>query len=130
LWPVFLNTVDGVRGVDPKMLEMARVYRLGWRMRLTKVVLPAASPQIFSGLQVSLAITLSITIIASMFGGQDGIGFFVLQAQRTYDMPAMWAGILLLAFIGLVAALVLELVERRVLGWHAGWRGRLQEDAK
>lgn len=123
VWPVFLNTIDGVRGVDETMLAMARAYRLGGAMRLRSVVLPAAMPQIFSGLQVSLAIGLSITIIASMFGGADGIGFFVLNAQRTYDMPSMWAGIILLAIIGLVTALLLELIQRHVLAWHAGWRG-------
>ncbi|QXJ22550.1 ABC transporter permease [Actinomadura graeca] len=126
VWPIFLNTIDGVRGVDETMLAMARVHRLSRAMRLRCVLLPAAMPQIFSGLQVSLSIGLSITIVASMFGGSDGVGFFVLNAQRTYDMPAMWAGILLLAIIGLVSALLLELVQRKMLAWHAGWRGHAQ----
>jgi sulfonate transport system permease protein len=127
VWPVLLNTVDGVRGVDATLLETGRAYRLTRRQRLRLIVLPAALPQIAAGVQVSLAIALAVMVIANMFGGIDGLGQFILEAQRTFDIPQMWAGILLLGVIGYVMTRMLELVEGRLLAWHRGLRAASRE---
>jgi sulfonate transport system permease protein len=127
VWPVLLNTIDGVRGVDSTLLETGRAYRLSRGQRLRLIVLPAALPQIAAGVQVSLAIALSVMVIANMFGGADGLGQFILEAQRTFDVPQMWAGILLLGLIGYVMTRLLDAVEGRVLGWHRGLRAASRE---
>lgn|SRR5699024_397304 len=128
VWPVFLNTVDGVRGVESTVMEMVQVYRIfGWR-RLTRVTLPAATPQIFSGLRVALALGLLMMVFAEMFGSSNGLGYFIVQSQRLFAISDMWSGILLLGLLGFVVNALYLLVERRVLRWHRGWRASLIDE--
>ena len=122
LWPVLLNTIDGVAGVDPTLRETARVYGIGRRDRLLRVTLPAAAPQIFAGMRTSLSLALILMVISEMVASTNGIGYFVLQSQRSFAIPEMWSGILLLGILGYVLNAVFLLVERRVLRWHRGAR--------
>lgn len=122
LWPVLINTIDGVRGVDPTMVEMSRVYGLGRRQRVRRVILPAASPQIFVGVRISLAIALILMVISEMVASTNGLGYFVLQAQQTFAIREMWAGIIMLGLIGYTCNVLFVVAERRMLAWHRGWR--------
>ncbi|WP_199432277.1 ABC transporter permease [Qaidamihabitans albus] len=122
LWPVLLNTVDGVRGVDPTMLETARVYGIRGAQRLRTIIWPAALPQIFAGMRTSLSLALILMVISEMVASTHGIGYFVLQAQRSFAIPEMWSGIVLLGLLGYLLNAALALVERRVLRWHRGAR--------
>jgi ABC-type nitrate/sulfonate/bicarbonate transport system permease component len=122
LWPVLLNTIDGVAGVDPTLRETARVYDIGPRDRLLRVTLPAAAPQIFAGMRTSLSLALILMVISEMVASTNGIGYFVLQSQRSFAIPEMWSGILLLGILGYVLNAIFLLVERRVLRWHRGAR--------
>jgi ABC-type nitrate/sulfonate/bicarbonate transport system permease component len=122
LFPILLNTVDGVRGIDPTLVATARVYRLGRRDRLAHVVLRGASPQIFAGLRTSLSLALILMVISELVASSNGIGYFVLQSQRSFDIDAMWSGIVLLGLLGYVLNAAFLLVERRALAWHRGVR--------
>lgn len=124
VWPVLLNTVDGVRGVDPAYIETARAYRVPAHARVRRFILPAAAPQIFAGMRTSLAIALALMIVSEMVASTNGIGFSVLEAQRTFAIPEMWAGIVLLGIVGYLVNLLFVGAERRALRWHAGARGR------
>jgi ABC-type nitrate/sulfonate/bicarbonate transport system permease component len=117
VWPVLLNTIDGVRGIDPTLLDTARAYGLP---RL--VTVPAATPQIFAGARTSLSLAVILMVISEMVAATNGIGFFVLQSQRSFAIPEMWSGILLLGILGYVLNLLFTAVERRVLAWHRGAR--------
>ncbi len=90
--------------------------------RLQRIVLPAASPQIFAGMRTSLSLALILMVISEMVASTNGIGFFVLQSQRSFAIPEMWSGILLLGLLGYVLNVAFVLVERRVLAWHRGAR--------
>ena len=127
LWPVLLNTVDGVAGVDPTQRETASVYGIGARDRLLHVVLPAASPQIFAGMRTALSLALILMVISEMVASSNGIGYFILQAQRSFAITEMWSGILLLGILGYVLNAVFMLIERRVLRWHRGARASALE---
>ncbi len=122
IWPVLLNTIDGVTGIDPTLNDTARVYGVGGRQRLLQIVLPAASPQIFAGMRTSLSLALILMVISEMVASTNGIGFFVLQSQRSFAIPEMWSGILLLGLLGYLLNVIFLLVERRVLAWHRGAR--------
>jgi ABC-type nitrate/sulfonate/bicarbonate transport system permease component len=122
IWPILLNTIDGVRGVDPTMLEMSRSYGLTPARQWSRVLFPAALPQIFSGLRAALSIALILMVISEMIASTNGIGYFVLDAQRTFAIPEMWSGIILLGVLGYTLNALLMLVERRVLRWHRGSR--------
>lgn len=122
VWPVLLNTVDGVRSIDPALLETAVSYRVGRLDRLRSVVLPAASPQVFVGLRTALSLALILMVISEMEASTNGIGFFVLQAQRSFAIPDMWSGILLLGLLGYLLNVGFVELERRLLRWHRGAR--------
>jgi ABC-type nitrate/sulfonate/bicarbonate transport system permease component len=127
LWPVLLNTIDGVAGVDPTQRETAQVYGIGTRRRLSHVVLPAAAPQIFAGMRTALSLALILMVISEMVASTNGIGYFVLQAQRSFAITEMWSGILLLGLLGYALNALFGLVERRVLRWHRGARASALE---
>lgn len=122
LFPVLLNTIDGVRGVDPVQLDTGTVYRLRQRDRIFRIVLPSASPQIFAGLRISLAVALAVLVFSEMLAGTDGLGFFIVFAQETYRIPEMWTGIVMLGLLGYVVNLIFLATEHRIMAWHRGWR--------
>ena len=127
VWPVLLNTVDGVRGVDPHVLDVARSFRIGRWREVTRVVLPAASPKIVAGLRIALSVALLLMVVSEMRGGTDGIGFRIRSAERTFDTAASYAGVIVIGAIGLVANLVFVVIEGRLMRWHRGARGRVDE---
>jgi ABC-type nitrate/sulfonate/bicarbonate transport system permease component len=122
IFPVLLNTIDGVAGVEPTLLDTTTVYRIGRLDRLRYVVLPAAAPQIFAGMRTSLSLSLILMVISEMVASANGIGYFILQSQRSFAITEMWSGILLLGLLGYLFNVVFTLVERRVLAWHIGAR--------
>lgn len=99
-WPILLNTIDGVRNIDRVLVDTARTFRLSRAKRILRVVLPAAAPQIMTGLRISLSITLILVVISEMVGSSDGIGYFILNAQRRLKIDQMYAGMLALALLG------------------------------
>lgn len=124
-FPILLNTIDGVRGVDDLQRDMGRVYKVRQRDMILRIVLPGASPQIFVGLRVALAVGLLAMAFGEMVGGVNGVGYFILFAQNTFAIPSMWSGILVLGIVGYLVNLAFVAVERRVLAWHRGWRASL-----
>ena len=122
VWPVLLNTVDGVRGVDTVVRDSAQVFRVPRLQRLLYVTLPGASPQIFAGLRVGLALSLIAVIVTEMVVSAEGIGAFARAAQYSFDLPAMWTAILLMGVVGYVLNKVFEVIEKRILRWHLQMR--------
>jgi ABC-type nitrate/sulfonate/bicarbonate transport system permease component len=121
LFPVLLNTYSGVRSVDPIQLQTARTFGVSGRKLLTQIVLPAASPYIFTGMRVSLAVALIVMVISEMVAASNGIGYFILSAQRGFKIRDMFAGVLTLAILGYVLNRLFLLIENRVLAWHYGY---------
>lgn len=118
IWPVLINSMDGARHVDRQYIETGTVYQLSAWHRLTRVILPAAAPKIFAGLRLSVSLALIMMIISELVGSSEGIGHRMLEAQSQFDIPAMWAGIVLLGLLGIVLNAAFLGVERAMLGWH------------
>ena len=118
LFPLLLNTISGVKEVDPKLIEMARVYGASRLTVFRRVVLPAAVPSIFVGLRLSATTALLLLIASEMIGANKGIGFQVMNAQYNFQIPLMFAAILLLAALGLAANYALVLLQRRLCRWN------------
>jgi ABC-type nitrate/sulfonate/bicarbonate transport system permease component len=129
VWPILLNTIDGVRGLERQQLDMARSYRIPPRSVLLHIVLPAASPRIFAGMRTSLSIGIILMVISEMVASDNGLGYFILQSQRSFRIPEMWTGIVLIGLVGFVLNWLFLRAEARVLFWHRGARGLLSEDA-
>jgi ABC-type nitrate/sulfonate/bicarbonate transport system permease component len=126
VWPILLNTIDGVRGIERGLEDVARTFRLTRRQRIFKIQLPSAAPQIFAGMRISLAFAFIMMIVTEMVGATSGIGFVTLNAQQSFQVPLMWAGMILLGLLGAFLNIVFLLVERRVLSWHYRSTGRIQ----
>jgi ABC-type nitrate/sulfonate/bicarbonate transport system permease component len=122
VWPILLNAIDGVSGVEPTLLDTARSYRIPPLDRLRFVILPAALPQIVAGLRTSLSLALVVMVVSEMVASTNGIGFFILRSQRTFAIPEMWSGVLLLGLLGCTVNYGFNLIERRVLRWHRAVR--------
>ena len=123
-WPILLNTIDGVRSIDWVLLNTARTFRLSRSQTIWRIILPAASPQIMTGLRVSLPIMLILVVISEMVGSTDGIGYFILDAQRRFRVAQMYAGMLALAILGYALNELFNLAHRRLLSWHWGMMKR------
>jgi ABC-type nitrate/sulfonate/bicarbonate transport system permease component len=122
IWPVLLNTMDGVRTIDSVQLDTARVYAItGWQ-RLFHLILPAAAPKIFAGLRVSIGFAVILMVLSELVGTNSGIGAELINAQRGFEIPKMWAGIVFLGVLGYALNGAFLLAERRLLAWHRGAR--------
>ena len=120
VWPILLNTADGVGSVEPLHRETGRVFRVSFRDELLRIVLPSAAPKIFAGLRVSLSIAVILMVISELVAAVNGIGFELVQAQRSFRSLDVWATIVLLGMLGYALNAILGLVERSVLSWHRG----------
>jgi ABC-type nitrate/sulfonate/bicarbonate transport system permease component len=122
LFPVLLNTIDAVRGLDPTLVDTARSYRIPRLQQVRRIVLPAALPQIVAGMRNSLALAVIMMVLSEYFASTSGIGYVLLNAKNTFQLGPMWAAILLIGLLGYLLNALFLLVERRVLAWHRGWR--------
>jgi ABC-type nitrate/sulfonate/bicarbonate transport system permease component len=122
MWPILLNTAEGVRAVDSVLSDTARTYRISGVARLRNLILPAASPQIAAGLRQGLSVAIILMVISELFAASDGLGFAIVQAQRSFAIPEMWAGMIMLGLLGFLLSLLFRLVENRWLAWYHGLR--------
>jgi ABC-type nitrate/sulfonate/bicarbonate transport system permease component len=118
VFPVLVNSMDGVRAASPELRETASLLRVGRAERIVRVDLPAALPSIFAGLRVAVSIGLVMVVVSEFVGGGDGLGHYILVEQSQFNIPEMYAGILFLGLLGFVLNGVFVLVERRALFWH------------
>lgn len=127
IWPILLNTVDGIRAVEPTLTSVAKTFHIRKSHQVLHILLPSASPQIFAGARVGLAIGVIAMVVSEMVGRPGGIGYFILNAQRQFDMTAMWGGLVALGILGFLANFLFKLVEGRALTWHKGMQNRHKE---
>jgi NitT/TauT family transport system ATP-binding protein len=120
LWPLLLNTIDGARTVDALHLETATAFRMSSVQRVTKVIIPSALPKIFTGLRLSLSLSLILMVFAELVGSSNGIGYEMNNASNSFDMPGFWATLVLIAILGYLMNAILYGVEKFSLSWHRG----------
>lgn len=122
LFPVYLNTVTGIRGVDPKLLQLGRAYGLGrWRL-VRDVAVPGAMPTTLSGIRYALGVAWLTLVVAETISASDGIGHLAQDAREQLRTDQIVLAVLLYALAGLLADTLTRLVERRVLRWHPNYR--------
>lgn len=122
VWPILLNTVEGVRGLDEVYLDTARCYQFRRRSRVLHVVLRGASPQIVAGARQALSIGVILMVISELFGAEHGLGASIVQFQRSFAIPQMWTGIIVLGLIGVLLSVLFRIAEHGALGWYRGLR--------
>jgi sulfonate transport system permease protein len=118
-FPILLNTISGVKLVDHRLIEMARVYGASRGEVFKRVVLPAATPAIFVGLRLSATTSLLLLVAAEMIGANRGLGFVIINSQYNFQIPLMFASIVLLALIGLAINHILLVLQHWLCRWDA-----------
>lgn len=129
VWPILLNTTEGVRSVDPVIRDVARSYRLRRPDRIVFVMVPAALPQTMTGLRVAAGHAVVVMVASEYFASTRGVGFQVHLAMQSFDSPATYATTVLLGLIGYVLSLAVRGLEHLVLGWHVRMRATAQARA-
>ncbi len=120
VWPVLLNTIHGAQSIDQLQVDTARAFRISRLRWIFGIVLPAALPKIFSGLRISLALSLVLMVISELVGATNGIGYQFQVAIHSFDLTITWAWIVLLGIVGNLLNWIFVTVERRVLAWNRG----------
>ena len=122
IWPILLNTVEGVKAADSVLDDTCRVYKISGFARLRHFLIPGASPQIIVGMRLGLSIGIVLMVISEMFAAFDGLGAAIIYFQRSYEIPSMWSGVLMLGIFGFTLSIVFIQFERQVLKWYYGMR--------
>lgn len=117
-FPVLTNTLTGVRGIDPVLLNTVRTFRTGRWKTFLSVVLPASMPFILTGMRVSVGIAMVLVVIAEVMAGDTGVGYMILDAERSFQAPRMYAWVIVLAVIGISLVGVLTWLERVLVPWR------------
>jgi len=119
IWPVIVNTSAGVRGIEQRLLEVARVMHLRPLEKTTKIVLPALLPSAFVGARISLSLALIVAVIAEMVGNPAGLGWGLVASQEALRPATMFAYLISIGFLGVFANITLT---RLVRGFFPGMR--------
>lgn len=121
MFPIYINTLHGIRNIDPGFIEMGRMYGLkGWRL-FKEILLIGALPSIFVGLRYSLGVMWMTLIVAETIASTRGVGYLAMTAQQFMQSDIIIITILLYALFGKVADLLARYGERKALKWHKGY---------
>lgn len=115
IWPIVLNTAAGMRAVPAVRLEMARVLGLPAFARFTKVVLPSIAPGALLGVLISAPICIVVTLLVEMLTSSDGLGFLLLESQRTFQSAEVYGLLVVIGVLGYLVNTAVSLLERRLL---------------
>lgn len=118
IWPVLLASVHGFSSVPVELRQVADVLGFGRGKYLRTIAIPAAAPDIVSGVRVSLAIALILAVVTEMQASLPGLGWDIFYAQRVFRSADLYAGLIVLGVVGLAANYLLERIERRALPWR------------
>ncbi len=120
-FPIYINTVLGIRQVDPKLLELGRVTGLSnWKL-IRCIVLPGALPSILTGVRYALATAWLALVVAETIAASSGIGFLAMDAREFLRTDVIVLAIVIYAAIGVIADSIARLLERRLLAWHPNY---------
>ncbi len=121
-FPIYANTLHGIRSVDPQLVEMGRVYGMSRRALFLRVVLPGALPSIFVGLRYALGIMWLTLIVAETISASSGLGYMAMQAREFMLVDVVVLAIVIYAGLGKAADALTRLLERRFLAWNPAYR--------
>ncbi len=131
LWPILINTIDGVRSIDPLVIETANQLRITGLKRLRKIILPAAAPFIVSGLRVSLGIAWIVAVTAEMIGGivSNGVGVSIFYYLNSGNLAPMYGAIIAVAIFAYFLNRILLVTQYRLMPWVARSSRMLDHEA-
>ena len=120
LWPLLINTIFGVRGIERTLIKVARAARAGEFLVMRDIILPASLPAIFTGLRLAVGAGWLTVVTAEMIAVKSGLGYMILNAQLTFRSDLIIAGIIVIGAIGLLADQLVRLARGHVCRWQEG----------
>jgi ABC-type nitrate/sulfonate/bicarbonate transport system permease component len=123
-WPMLINTIYGVRGIDPQALDVARNFGITGAEALVRVTLPAALSSIMTGFRISATIALIVTITTELVAGNSGIGFYISQMEQANRLPPMYGAIVLTGILGYLLNSLYFWLEYKIVFWSPAARER------
>ena len=124
VWPILVNTIYGVRGVDRMLYDVAAISGVRGAARIVRVSVPAALPSIVTGIRISAALALVVCVTAEYFVGSQGVGAYLYAHQVAYRLPELYAAAALTGLLGLAIDAALRSAARRAVFWMGEERGR------
>lgn len=119
LFPILLNTVHGVEGIDPRLIASARsLGTKGWRL-FTEVIAPGAAPSIVTGLSIGMGTCWFCLVTAEMISGQYGIGYYIWESYTVQNYPNIIVGMLLIGVLGMGSSVLLQRAGQKLMPWYS-----------
>jgi NitT/TauT family transport system permease protein len=118
IFPVIINTEVGIRSADKQLIEMVKAFGATSTQIFWKVSLPAATPFILAGVRLGVGRGLIGVVVGELFGSRAGLGFLIVQAAEVFNMPLLFAGIIVLAAAGIALTAAFRSLEQRLVPWH------------
>ena len=122
-FPMYVNAFLGVRSVDRKLFDVTRVLEFSRIQQITRVILPAAAPNILLGLRLAIGMSWLCLVVAELMGAQAGLGYLIQNARSLLDTSTVLVGVASFALIGKASDSLVRVLERRLLGWREGYSG-------
>jgi sulfonate transport system permease protein len=122
-FPLYVNTFTGIRNVDAKLFDVARVLEFNRLHQITKLVIPAALPNILLGLRLSIGVSWLGLVVAELMGASSGVGYLIENASQFSQTAVVFVGIILFAVVGKLSDSFVRLLERRLLRWRDSYSG-------
>jgi sulfonate transport system permease protein len=123
-FPLYINTFGGIRNVDRKLVDVGLVYRLSWPRLLRRVIIPAALPEILTGVRYGLGVAWLALVVAELMGATRGLGFMLVEGREFVRVDIVVGCILIFSLAGKLVDLVVRRLERRLLRWRQSYVGR------
>lgn len=122
-FPLYVQTFLGIRNVDSKLFDVARVLEFSKFKQITKLVLPAALPNILLGLRLSIGVAWLGLVVAELMGSSEGVGYLILDARQFSQTAIVFVGILIFAFVGKGSDSLVRILEKKLLKWRDNFNG-------
>lgn len=124
-FPLYVNAFLGIRGVDSKLFDVARVLEFSKRKLITKLILPAALPNLLLGARLSLGVAWVSLVVAELMGSTEGIGYMIMDARQFSNTDIVFVGIIIFAFVGKFSDSLVRLLEVKFLRWRDNFKGEI-----
>ncbi|EOP23433.1 ABC transporter permease [Bacillus toyonensis] len=122
-FPLYVNAFLEIRGVDSKLFDVARVLEFNKRKLITKLILPAALPNLLLGARLSLGVAWVSLVVAELMGSTEGIGYMIMDARQFSNTDIVFVGIIIFAFVGKFSDSLVRLLEVKFLRWRDSFKG-------
>lgn len=117
VFPIIISTASGVRNVDAHLLDVARAFGATRAQIVFKVLIPAGLPFVITGVRLAIGRAIVGVVIGELFGANAGLGYLIFTAGQTFDVPALFVGVICLAFAGVFLTWLLQRLEQRLIRW-------------